>query len=79
MGNSKSLYSKGDQLYFYIEKNDTANILKLLDSNPELLNNSLTKDTKHTAILRASFNGNIQLVRLFAERKADLNYVTPKG
>lgn len=34
MGNSKSLYSKGDQLYFYIEKNDKPNILKLLETNP---------------------------------------------
>ena len=39
----------------------------------------MTKDTKHTAILRASFNGNIKLAQLLVERKVDVNYVTPKG
>lgn len=38
MGNSKSLYSKQELLYFYIEKNDIVNISHLIEANPALIN-----------------------------------------
>jgi hypothetical protein len=62
MGNSKSLYSKQEFLYYYIEKNDIVSINKLLEEQPAILNDPLTKDTKHNALMRAAFNGNMQLV-----------------
>ena len=59
MGNSKSLYSKQDLLYYYIEKKDTPNIRKIIEANPEIINDPVIKDNKHTALMRASFNGNL--------------------
>jgi hypothetical protein len=34
MGNSKSLYSKEEFLYYYIERKDLVNIRKLLEAKP---------------------------------------------
>ena len=62
MGNSKSLYSKQELLYFYIEKNDIVSINQLIEANPTLINEPINKDTKQTALMRATYNGNTQLV-----------------
>ena len=62
MGNSKSLYSKPDLLYYYIEKNDLVNVNNLLEENPALINDPIHKDSKQSALMRASYNGNIQLL-----------------
>jgi ankyrin repeat protein len=79
MGNSKSLYSKQEYLYYYIERNDLVNVNKLLEATPTLINDSLSKDNKHSALMRASYNGNIELTRLLLNLKAEVNYMTPKG
>ncbi len=50
-----------------------------MDSNPELAGHIITKDTKQTPLIRAAYNGNLQLTKLFLSHKADPNYVTPKG
>ena len=79
MGNSKSLYSEQDFLYYYIEKKDSANVRKVIEANPEIINDPILKDTKQTALIRASFNGNLEIVQLLLSFNADPNYVTPKG
>lgn len=79
MGNSKSLYSKHEYLYYYIEKNDLVNVNKLLEATPTLINEPISKDSKHTALIRASYNGNIELTRLLLHLQADVNHMTPKG
>ena len=79
MGNSKSLYSKQDLLYYHVERKDTANIRKLLEENPQIINDVVVKDTKQTALMRCSINGNLELINLILSFKADPNIVTPKG
>jgi hypothetical protein len=79
MGNSKSLYSKQELMHYYIERKDLLNIRKLLELNPELANDIITKDTKQTPLIRAAYNANLELTKLFLTHKADPNYVSPKG
>lgn len=79
MGNSKSLYSKQEYLYYYIEKNDLISIRKQLEATPELINDPLNKDSKQNALMRAAYNGNYELVKMLISMKADVNYATPKG
>ena len=59
MGNSKSLYSKQDLLYYHIERKDIPKIRKLLEDHPEIINDPVIKDNKQTGLMRAAFNGNI--------------------
>ena len=59
MGNSKSLYSKQELLYYHIERKDIANIRTLLEKHPEIVNDPVVKDTKQTGLMRAVFNGNV--------------------
>ena len=79
MGNSKSLYSKQDLLYYHIERKDIPNIKTLLEKHPEIINDAVVKDTKQTALMRASFNGQLEIVSLLLSFKADPNIATPKG
>lgn len=79
MGNSKSLYSKQELLYYYIEKNDIVNINQLIEANPALINQPIVKDNKQTPLMRATFNGNLQLVELLLSLRVDINAATPKG
>lgn len=59
MGNSKSLYSKPDLLYYHIERKDIPKIRELIETHPELINQPINKDTKQTPLMRASYNGNL--------------------
>lgn len=59
MGNSKSLYSKQELIHYYIERKDIISITKMLEANPELANDIITKDTKQTPLIRAAYNGNL--------------------
>jgi hypothetical protein len=59
MGNSKSLYSQPDLLYYHIERKDIPNIRKIIEAHPELVNEPIAKDTKQTALIRAAFNNNL--------------------
>ena len=59
MGNSKSLYSKQELLYYHIERKDITNIRTLLEKHPEIVNDPVVKDTKQTGLMRAVFNGNV--------------------
>lgn len=64
MGALKSIthsYTANEYLFWYIEKNDVANIEKLLEKRPDLINNSLTVNFKTTPLHRAAVNGNIPL------------------
>ena len=79
MGNSKSLYSKQDLLYYHVERKDIPNIRTLLEKHPEIINDPVVKDTKQTALMRASFNGHLEIVNLLLSFRADPNIATPKG
>lgn len=79
MGNSKSLYSKQDLLYYYIERKDVNNVRSILEKHPEIVNDPLIKDTKQTALMRIAFNGNLELLNMLLSFNADPNKVTPKG
>ncbi len=79
MGNSKSLYSKHEILYYHIERKDIPNIRKTIEEHPEIVNEPITKDTKQTPLMRAAFNGNLEITLLLLSFKADPNYVSPKG
>lgn len=79
MGNSKSLYSKQELLYYHIERKDTPNITKVIEAHPEIVNQPITKDTKQTPLMRAAYNGNLEITNLLLSFRADPNYTTPKG
>ncbi len=44
-----------------------------------MLNKPITKDTKHTLLMRAVFSANINSVQFMLNKGADVNAVTPKG
>lgn len=79
MGNSKSLYSKQELLYYHIERKDTPNVTQLIEKHPEIVNQPITKDNKHTPLMRTAYNGNLELTTLLLSFKADPNLATPKG
>jgi len=68
------LNSYNEYLYSYIDRNDAKKIEELLEKKPELLNADLTRNSKTTALNRACYNGNLDLVKLFVEKyKVDVN------
>lgn len=44
-----------------------------------MLNKPITKDTKHTLLMRAVFSTNANSVQFMLDKGADVNVVTPKG
>lgn len=72
MGALKSVthsYSYGEYLFWYIERNDLANVEKVLERRPDLLNSpALTASFKTTPLHRAAVNGNLQLAQLLVEK-----------
>ena len=83
MGVVKSIahsYTYNEYLYWYINKNDHAKVEEILALRPNLIHDPLTAHSKTTALNRASYNGNIDLVTLLVEKyKADVNLASPKG
>ena len=59
------LNSYNEYLYHYIDKNDPKKIDEILTKKPELLSSDLTRNSKTTALNRACYNGNLDLVKLF--------------
>ena len=80
MGTVKSmahLYSYNEYLHGYIQKGDVEKIEELLTKKPELIKDSLTRNSKVTALYKAAYLGNLELVKLFVEKyKADVNQPT---
>ena len=57
MGNAtKGLYSKEEHLYYYLNRRDFQHIQQILNKHPDIINKPITKDTKHTPLMRAAFN-----------------------
>ena len=57
MGNKNILSSKEDILSYYIEKKSYDKVEEILKKNPELIQKTLTKESKHTPLMRAAFLG----------------------
>lgn len=51
----------------------------ILAKNPELINKPITKDSKHTLLMRAVFSASIEAVEFVLGEGADVNVITPKG
>ena len=80
MGAIKSSYAASEYMLYYIEREEYANIKKLLDKYPDILEKSITKKSKMTPLYRASFNGNIKMVQFFVEDcGAQVNTVNDHG
>jgi hypothetical protein len=69
------LNSYNEYLYYYIDRNEVSKIEELLAKKPELLKADLTRNSKTTALNRACYNGNLDLVKFFVEKySADVNH-----
>lgn len=63
MGNAnKALHSKEELLYYHINRKEYAKVDQLLKKYPDMINKPITKDTKHTLLMRAAFSTNLQSV-----------------
>lgn len=78
MGN-KSIYSKEELLYYHINRKEYGKIEEILAKHPEVIDKPITKDTKHTLLMRAAFKADKEAVDLLLSRKANPSIVTPKG
>lgn len=73
-------YTYGEYLYWYIERNDLSNVEKVLQARPDLLNASITANSKTTPLHRAAVNGNLPLAQLLIEEyHADVEAKTSDG
>lgn len=52
---------------------------EILAKAPDTLNKPITKDTKHTLLMRAAFSANVQSVQYVLGKGPDVNIMTPKG
>ncbi len=68
MGAVKSHFSDKEYLLYYIERQDYPNIQKMLEKKPDLLEMSITDKTKMTPLIRACFNGNLEMAKYFGEK-----------
>lgn len=80
MGNANKLVYKNEEyLYYHISRKEYTKIDAILDKHPDLLNKPLTKDTKHTLLMRAAFSACLQSVEYVLNKGANPNIMTPKG
>ncbi len=69
-----------EYLYWYIEKGDVAKVEEVIAKKPEVLTQPLKVHTKATALNRACYNGNMELVKLFVEKyEVDINLPSERG
>lgn len=80
MGNAaKKLYSKQEYLYYHLNRKEYDKIDLILAQNPELLEKPITKDTKHTLLMRAAFIASPELVNFILEKNPNVNATAPNG
>jgi ankyrin repeat protein len=79
MGAVKSLHSKNEYLYWYIEKGDHGKIVEHIEKYPETISQPMTKDCRTLPLGRAAWRGDIQTIKILLDHKADVNQVSEKG
>jgi|JI6StandDraft_1071083.scaffolds.fasta_scaffold02483_8 ankyrin repeat protein len=79
MGTVKSLYSRNEYLYWYIEKGDHAKILQHIEKYPETVSQPMTKDCRTLPLARAAWRGDQRTMEILMDHKADVNQVSEKG
>lgn len=52
---------------------------EILKKYPDALNKPITKDTKHTLLMRAAFSASFESVKFVLQKGADPNVITAKG
>lgn len=73
------MYSKEELLYYHINRKEYGKIDDILAKHPDLIDKPITKDTKHTLLMRAAFKADKEGIDLLLNKKANPNIVTPKG
>lgn len=79
MGSVKSMYTRNEYLYWYIEKGEHDKIIKHIEKYPETVGQPMTKDCKTLPLARAAWRGDKKTMDILLDHKADVNQVSEKG